>query len=42
MRQLLEVALEVSRKGETVVLATIVRVQGSTPVHPWPVNCALA
>ena len=31
MRQLLEAALEVTRKGETVALATIVRAQGSTP-----------
>ena len=31
MRQLLEAALQVSRQGETVALATIVRAQGSTP-----------
>jgi len=31
MRQLLKVALEATRNGETVALATIVRAQGSTP-----------
>ena len=31
MRQLLEAALEATRNGETVALATIVRAQGSTP-----------
>src|SRR5512137_2609390 len=31
MKQLLEAALEATRLGETVALATIVRAQGSTP-----------
>ena len=31
MRALLEAALEATRAGETVALATIVRAQGSTP-----------
>jgi xanthine dehydrogenase accessory factor len=31
MRQLLEAALEATRTGETIALATIVRAQGSTP-----------